>query len=117
MLTFIAYPKCSTCRRAKAELQQLGLTFEERDIVSQTPTVEELVSWLTAGDFPIKAFFNTSGQRYRALGLKDKIADLQVQEAAELLASDGMLLKRPLLVKDGRLLQIGHRKPYQDLQL
>ncbi|WP_066916200.1 arsenate reductase family protein [Streptococcus sp. DD12] len=117
MLTFIAYPKCSTCRRAKAELQELGLDFEERDIVTQTPKAEELLAWLKAGEFPIKAFFNTSGQSYRALGLKDKVADLQAEEAARLLASDGMLIKRPLLVKDGQLLQIGHRKSYDALNL
>ncbi|MGT2847238.1 arsenate reductase family protein [Streptococcus massiliensis] len=117
MLQFIEYPKCSTCRKAKAELKQLGLEFEAVDIVQETPSQKDLLAWIEHSDLEIKAFFNTSGMKYRDLGLKDKVPTLSAQEAAALLASDGMLIKRPLLVKDGKILQIGYRKPYQELGL
>ena len=102
MLSFIEYPKCSTCRKAKSELTSLGCEFDSQDIVVDTPTSEQLQTWMTESSLPIKSFFNTSGMKYRELGLKDKVAQLTVKEAADLLASDGMLIKRPLLVKDGK---------------
>lgn len=117
MLEFIEYPKCSTCRKAKAELTQLGLDFEAVDIVKDTPSADQLLNWMEHSGFEIKAFFNTSGIKYRDLGLKDKVPRLTAQEAAELLATDGMLIKRPLLVKDGQLIQIGYRKEYAELGL
>lgn len=115
MYTFYEYPKCTTCKKAKAELNQLGLEFTAIDIKVNPPKAEILKSWLDSGKFPLKSFFNTSGQSYRSLGLKDKIADLSHQEAAELLASDGMLIKRPILIKEDQVLQIGYRTPYEDL--
>ena len=115
MLTFYEYPKCSTCRRAKAELQKLGVDFKSVDLTVDTPTAEQLKKWMQESDYTIKNFFNTSGQAYRALGLKDKVDSLSIDEAAALLASDGMLIKRPVLVKDNRVLQLGHRKSYRDL--
>ena len=117
MLQFIEYPKCSTCRKAKAELNQLGVDFEAVDIVQNTPSRDQLLDWIQNSDFEIKVFFNTSGIKYRELGLKEKVPHLSAQEAADLLATDGMLIKRPLLVRDNQILQIGYRKAYQELGL
>lgn len=117
MYTFIEYPKCSTCRKAKSELGGLQCDFQSQNIVTETPTSQELQDWIKASGLPIKSFFNTSGMKYRELGLKDKVEKLTVKEAADLLASDGMLIKRPLLVKDGKIVQVGYRKPYSDLSL
>jgi len=117
MLQFIEYPKCSTCRKAKAELNQLGVDFEAVDIVQNTPSRDQLLDWIQNSDFEIKAFFNTSGLKYRELGLKEKVPHLSAQEAADILATDGMLIKRPLLVRDNRMLQIGYRKAYEELGL
>ncbi|MBP2623342.1 arsenate reductase family protein [Streptococcus oricebi] len=117
MLEFMEYPKCSTCRKAKAELESLGLDFRAHDLVAQTPSKEDFLSWFEETGWELKAFFNTSGLKYRELGLKDKVPQLSKEAAAELLASDGMLVKRPLLVKDGQLLQIGYRQAYQNLDL
>ena len=117
MYTFIEYPKCSTCRKAKSELDGLQCEFQSQNIVTETPTSQELQDWMAASGLPIKSFFNTSGMKYRELGLKDKVDQLTVKEAADLLASDGMLIKRPLLVEDGKVVQVGYRKPYTDLGL
>lgn len=117
MLQFIEYPKCSTCRKAKAELNQLGVDFEAVDIVQNTPSRDQLLDWIQNSDFEIKAFFNTSGLKYRELGLKEKVPHMTAQEAADLLATDGMLIKRPLLVRDNQILQIGYRKSYEELGL
>ena len=117
MLQFIEYPKCSTCRKAKAELNQLGVDFETVDIVQNTPSRDQLLDWIQNSDFEIKAFFNTSGLKYRELGLKEKVPHLTAREAADLLATDGMLIKRPLLVRDNQILQIGYRMAYEELGL
>ena len=117
MLQFIEYPKCSTCRKAKAELNQLGVDFEAVDIVQNTPSRDQLLDWIQNSDFEIKAFFNTSGLKYRELGLNEKVPHLTSQEAADLLSTDGMLIKRPLLVRDNQILQIGYRKTYEELGL
>ena len=117
MLQFIEYPKCSTCRKAKAELNQLGVDFEAVDIVQNTPSRDQLLDWIQNSDFEIKSFFNTSGLKYRELGLKEKVPHMTAQEAADLLATDGMLIKRPLLVQDNRILQIGYRMAYEELGL
>ncbi|AGU76571.1 MULTISPECIES: arsenate reductase family protein [Streptococcus] len=117
MLRFIEYPKCSTCRKAKAELERLGLEFEAVDIVNETPSKEEILTWIENSDLCLKSFFNTSGLKYRELGLKDKLSGLSIEEAADLLAADGMLIKRPILEKDGKILQIGYRKEYATLDL
>ena len=117
MLQFIEYPKCSTCRKAKAELNQLGVDFEAVDIVQNTPSRDQLLDWIQNSDFEIKSFFNTSGLKYRELGLKEKVPHMTAREAADLLATDGMLIKRPLLVRDNRILQIGYRKAYEELGL
>ncbi|MET3643643.1 arsenate reductase family protein [Streptococcus gallinaceus] len=117
MYTFYEYPKCTTCRAAKKELTQLGVEFEAIDIKTNPPQVEILRSLLENSPLELKKFFNTSGNSYRALGLKDKFDDLTVDEALSLLASDGMLIKRPILIKDGKVLQIGYRTEYKELGL
>ncbi|MGT2887732.1 arsenate reductase family protein [Streptococcus didelphis] len=115
MIIFYEYPKCSTCQRAKKELATLVEHFEAIDIKTNPPKAEQLKKWMTDSGFSIKNFFNTSGNSYRQLGLKDKIDQLTIDQAAELLSKDGMLIKRPLLIRDENLLQIGARKAYQDL--
>jgi len=91
--------------------------FEAVDIVQNTPSRDQLLDWIQNSDFELKSFFNTSGIKYRELGLKEKVPHLSAQEAADLLATDGMLIKRPLLVRDNQILQIGYRKAYQELGL
>lgn len=110
MLNFYWYPKCSTCRKAKAWLDQADVTYETIDLVQETPTAQQFEHWINASDLPVRRFFNTSGMKYRELGLKDKLADLSVKEASELLASDGMLVKRPLLIKNDQFLLNGFKE-------
>ena len=117
MLEFIEYPKCTTCKKAKKELDQLGLEYKDVHIVEETPTEEVILTWLETSGFELKQFFNTSGIKYRELGLKDKVGTLSNKEAAKLLASDGMLLKRPILVKNGQIQQIGYHREYEGLAL
>jgi len=105
------------CRKAKAELNQLGVDFEAVDIVQNTPSRDQLLDWIQNSDFELKAFFNTSGLKYRELGLKEKVPHLSAEETADLLSTDGMLIKRPLLVRDNQILQIGYRKAYEELGL
>ena len=114
---FLEYPKCSTCKKAKKWLEDNSVEFTDRHIKEENPTAEELSEWHKKSGLPLKKFFNTSGQSYRSLGLKDKLPTLSLDEAVELLASDGMLIKRPILIKDGKVLQVGYRTPYQDLNL
>ena len=115
MILFYEYPKCSTCRAAKAELKKLGLEFEAIDIKTTPPKAAQLKEWMDATGLELKKYFNTSGNSSRELGLKDKFADLTVDEALDLLANDGMLIKRPLLIQDGKILQIGYKTPYENL--
>lgn len=108
-MLFIEYPKCSTCKKAKKYLEEKGVTFRDRNIVEENPTKEELTEWIRVSGLPVKKFFNTSGMKYRELGLKDKLTSMSQEEQIELLASDGMLVKRPLLIGDGRIL-VGFRE-------
>ncbi|HEM5423590.1 TPA: arsenate reductase family protein [Streptococcus suis] len=117
MILFYEYPKCSTCRAAKAELKSLGLEFEAIDIKSTPPSAEELKAWMESTGLELKKYFNTSGNSYRELGLKDKFDSLSLEQALNLLANDGMLIKRPLLIQDGKILQIGYRTKYENLGL
>lgn len=103
-MLFIEYPKCTTCKKAKKHLETLGVEFEDRHIVEENPTAEELRGWIEKSGYPVKKFFNTSGMKYRELGLKDKLAGMTDDEKIELLASDGMLVKRPLLITEDRIL-------------
>ena len=100
-ILFIEYPKCTTCQKAKKWLVEHGVEFEDRHIVENNPSVEELREWAKASGLELKKFFNTSGLKYKELGLKDKLASMSDDEKIELLASDGMLVKRPLVVMDG----------------
>lgn len=97
-MLFLCYPKCSTCQKAKKWLEEQGISFEERDIKLNNPTEEELRTWYKRSGLPIKRFFNTSGLQYKALGLKDKLPNMSEEEQLALLATDGMLVKRPLVV-------------------
>lgn len=117
MYTFYEYPKCTTCKKAKKELDRLGLAYESVDIKTNPPKVSLLKELLENSGLDLKKFFNTSGNSYRELGLKDKFDSLTVDEALELLSKDGMLIKRPILIKDDKVLQIGYRTPYAELDL
>ncbi len=114
MIIFYEYPKCSTCQRAKKELKVLVDKFESVDIKTNPPKAELIKGWMKNSDFAMKNFFNTNGSSYKAMGLKDKISSLTIDQAAELLSKDGMLIKRPILVQDDKVLQIGARKPYDE---
>ena len=100
MIKFICYEKCSTCKKAKKFLDDNGIAYELRDIKSDNPSVEELKAWYKMSGLPIKRFFNTSGLLYKSLQLKDKLSEMSEQECLELLSTDGMLVKRPLVVAD-----------------
>ena len=104
MLTFVCHPRCSTCKKARAFLDAICAEYAARDITSENPTRDELEKWLAVSGRDVKKAFNTSGMQYRALGLKDKLTQMSADEALELLASDGMLVKRPVLVGDGFVL-------------
>ena len=98
------YPKCTTCQKAKKWLDEKGLACERTYIKLENPTAEELRQWWTASGLPLKRFFNTSGLQYKALGLKDKLPGMDEEAQLALLATDGMLVKRPILVGDGFVL-------------
>ena len=97
-MLFVCYPKCGTCKKAEQYLKENNLSVEKRDIKQDNPRVEELETWHKTSKLPLKRFFNTSGLQYKNLQLKDKLPQLTEQEQLELLASDGMLVKRPLLI-------------------
>lgn len=97
---FIEYPKCSTCKKAKKYLEENNIDFISRNIITETPTVQELTEWIQKSGQDIKKWFNTSGLKYKELKLKDKLATITDKEKIELLASDGMLIKRPILISD-----------------
>lgn len=97
-MLFLWYPKCTTCQRAKKFLDDRGADYIPRPIKEERPTVEELRNWQQRSGLPLKKFFNTSGMQYRALGLKDKLPAMSEEEQLSLLASDGMLVRRPILV-------------------
>ena len=103
-MLFLCYPKCSTCQKAKAWLDERGISYELRDIKTDNPTAEELTLWYRKSGLPLKKFFIASGLQYKALGLKDKLPDMSEAEQLALLATDGMLVKRPLLVGDSFVL-------------
>ena len=99
-MLFVCYPKCSTCKKARKWLEENGIAFDERNIKEENPTRKELVKWHKQSGLPLRRFFNTSGMLYRELQLKDKLPKMTEDEMYDLLASDGMLVKRPLLIKD-----------------
>ena len=101
---FIQYPKCSTCQKAKQWLEDHGVSYTARHIVEENPTEQELSQWIARSGLPIKRFFNTSGLKYKALELKDKLLLMSEEEMVALLATDGMLVKRPLLIGEDTIL-------------
>ena len=114
---FIEYPKCSTCQKAKKWLENNNISFEDRHIIEKNPTEEELTKWIQLSEKEIKRWFNTSGLKYKSLNLKDKLPNMSDKEKIKLLASDGMLVKRPILVNDKGIL-IGFKEAeWKDLLL
>ncbi len=103
-ILFLEYPKCSTCQRARRWLEENHIKFTARHIVDNRPTADEIRCWQALGNKPLKNFFNTSGLKYKALGLKDKLAATNESEQISLLASDGMLVKRPLIIGENFVL-------------
>lgn len=108
-MLFLAYPPCSTCQKAKKWLDGHCLSYDERNIKTERPSAEELRLWADKSGLPLKRFFNTSGMIYRDLGLKDRLATMTREEQLQLLASDGMLVKRPLVIDGDRIL-VGFRE-------
>ena len=99
-MVFLCYPKCTTCQKAKAWLEASDISYDLRDIKLENPTADELLTWWKTSGLPLKKFFNTSGLQYKALGLKEKLPTMSEEGQIALLATDGMLVKRPLLVGD-----------------
>ena len=107
-MLFVCYDKCGTCKKAEKYLLDKGYTLEKRDITREKPSLEELTAWYKASGLPLKRFYNTSGKLYKEFNLKDKIPTMSEEEQLELLASDGMLVKRPILV-NGKDVLIGFK--------
>ena len=108
-MLFVEYPPCSTCKRAKAWLDENGAVYESRHIKEKNPTYEELRAWQTQSGLPLKRFFNTSGLLYKSMNLKERLPEMTEEEQLRLLASDGMLVKRPILVAGEKVL-VGFRE-------
>lgn len=108
-MQFICYPKCSTCQKAKKWLDEHNITYKERHIAEENPSYDELKDWHEKSGLPLKRFFNTSGLVYRDLQLKDKLPSMSEEEQLELLAGNGMLVKRPLAV-DGETVLVGFKE-------
>jgi arsenate reductase len=115
-MTFICYPKCTTCQRARAFLDGRGAAYAFRDIKLSNPTLEELKAWHRLSGLPLRRFFNTSGLQYKALGLKDKLPVMNEDEQLWLLSTDGLLVKRPILLGDGFVL-IGFKEAEWEARL
>ena len=117
-MLFLEYPPCSTCRKAKAWLDGHGVAYTARHIKEQNPTYEELSHWQETSGLPLKKFFNTSGLQYRALELKDRLPGMSAEEQLRLLATDGMLVKRPLVITDeGKVLTGFREKEWEETLL
>lgn len=110
MYTFYWYPKCTTCKKAKAWLDNQHVTYELIDLVEQPPSAKQFAQWMEQSKLPVRRFFNTSGGHYREQGLKDCVNDFSITEASERLSKDGMLIKRPILVKDGQFIANGFKE-------
>ena len=108
-MLFLCYPKCTTCQKAKAWLDERGIDYTLRDIKTENPSAEELRAWWQASGLPLKKFFNTSGLQYKALDLKNKLPEMTEEEQITLLSTDGMLVKRPILV-GGEFVLTGFRQ-------
>lgn len=115
MITFICYPKCTTCKKAEKWLQENNIEYQIRDIKENNPSYDELTDWYGKSGLPLKKFFNTSGMLYRNLKLKDKLPTMSEEEQLELLATDGMLVKRPILVAEKNVLVGFKESEWQNL--
>ena len=115
-MLFLEYPPCSTCKKAKQYLLDRGIAFESRHIKEQNPSYEELRDWVARSGLPLKRFFNTSGTLYQSLHLKDRLPEMSEEKQLRLLATDGMLVKRPILVRDDLVL-VGFRPKEWDEKL
>lgn len=113
---FIEYPKCSTCQKAKKWLDENKIEYVDRNIVTETPTKDELKKWIPKSGLDVRKFFNTSGMKYRELNIKEKIKDMSADEIYELLASDGMLIKRPLFISDTLILKGFKEKEWEQIK-
>ena len=113
-MLFVNYPKCSTCRKAKNWLDENAIEYESRHIVEDNPQADEIKEWWEKSNLPFKRFFNTSGMKYRELKLKDKLPDMSEEEQFDLLATDGILVKRPILVGDDFVLVGFKVKEWED---
>ena len=115
-MLFVCYPKCTTCQRAKKWLDDRGIACDLRDIKLENPTREELEAWWKESGLPLKRFFNTSGQLYKAIELKNKLPSMSEEEQLSLLATDGMLVKRPILVGE-QFVKVGFReKEWEEIE-
>ncbi|HJD47702.1 MAG TPA: arsenate reductase family protein [Candidatus Mediterraneibacter norfolkensis] len=108
-MLFVCYPKCSTCKKAEKWLEAKGIDFEKRDIKTENPSAEELKEWHQKSGLPLKRFFNTSGNLYKERKLKDRLPEMSEEEQIQLLSTDGMLVKRPILV-DGDVVLVGFKE-------
>lgn len=115
-MLFVEYPKCSTCKKAKKWLDEHGVAYEDRHIVEQNPTAEELAKWHARSGLELKRFFNTSGNLYKELKLKDRLGEMSDEEKLALLATNGMLVKRPIVVGDDFVL-VGFREAEWEARL
>lgn len=113
-MLFLEYPPCSTCKRAKKWLDDHGISYTARHIKEENPTFEELKDWQEASGLPVKKFFNTSGLLYKSMELKDKLPGMSIEEQLRLLATDGMLVKRPLVVKGNTVLTGFKEKEWEE---
>ena len=113
-MLFLEYPPCSTCQKAKKWLDENNVSYTARHIKQDNPTYEELLAWYKASGLPLKKFFNTSGLVYKNLGLKDKLPAMSEEEQLQLLASDGMLVKRPLVVLENTVLTGFRQKEWEE---
>lgn len=115
-MLFVCYPKCTTCQKAKKWLTEKGILFEERDIKTENPTKEELEAWYKKSGLPLKRFFNTNGILYKEMKLKDRLPEMTEDEQLTLLSTDGMLVKRPILISDEQVLVGFKEKEWETLK-
>lgn len=113
-MIFIEYPKCTTCKKAKKWLDDRGIEYTDRHIVEDNPTFDELKTWYEKSGLPLKRFFNTSGLLYKSMELKDRLATMNEDEQLTLLASNGMLVKRPLLITDNDVIPGFREKEWEN---
>lgn len=114
-MLFIEYPKCSTCKKAKKYLQDHNIQFMDRNIITETPTKEELESWIKKYGMKLEKLYNTSGMKYRELNLKEKRQEMSTEEQLTLLSSDGMLLKRPILITEKTMITGFREKEWEKI--